>query len=109
MTAKCLMDGPHGSNSHLSQPLTYLAKQGHPDSPHLLVHRLKPQKAGEVRRARRRGREKESRVTKSRDVLPDLLAGQGGSRGCSIFFWPPHQTAHAPPPQRMLDALSGPV
>lgn len=47
--------GPHGYNSHLSQPLTYLANRGHPDRFPLLVHRLKPQKAGEVRRARHLG------------------------------------------------------
>lgn len=97
VAAKCLMAGPHGYNSHLSQPLTSLANQGHPDRLPLLVHRLRPQKAGEVRRAGTWGREKESRVIQSRDVLPDLLAGQGGLRGCFIFFWPAHQTAHMPP------------
>lgn len=55
MTAECLTDGPHGYNRHLSQPLIDLANQGHPDRLSLLVHRLKSQKAGEVRRARHLG------------------------------------------------------
>lgn len=110
VAAKYLMDGPHGSNSHLSQPLTYLAIRS-PDRLPLLVHRLKPQEAGEVRRARHLGERERIKGDRKQNRAAELLASQGGFKGLFYFFLAPSPNCPRPhpPSQRMMDALSGPV
>ena len=84
-------DVPRAARGPVAGPLGWMPLprlQGDPDRLPLLVHKLTPRKAGVggvESVAPARGERTQGDTKAESKVLPDLLAGHGGLRGCFSF------------------------